>query len=187
MARVKPLWKRALAALWASLRSQWLAGALLIPIAILAVSTYITHREAREARVQAVNVDRISKVRESGKALDLALATYFQAIAELGLAEKHLRMPGTYADTPVPRAQLAVVEARKGAQKALAEHAGDVQGLRGTLDQASASRYMAALAVISTRVESDANIDDTGRNITALSKLVVTRNALVDQAMSKVG
>jgi len=187
MAAANPLWKRALAGLWASLKSQWLAGALLIPIGFLIINAVIANQQAREARVQAVNVDRISKVQDSGKQLDIALAAYFQSIAELGLAERRLRMPGTYADTPVPQAQAAVIESRKDARKALADHASDVQRLRGSLDPTASERYMAALADINTAVEGDADIDRTGANITALSKLVVARNALVDQAMKKVG
>lgn len=173
--------------LFASLKSQWLATVLVVPLAFFGLQTYVARQDAREARIQSINVDRISKIQDSGKALDLALAAYFQSISELGLAERHLRMPGTYADTPVPQAQAAVVEARNGARKALADHASDVQRLRGSLDPAASQRYMAALADINATVEGDADIDRTGANITALSKLVVARNALVDQAMKKVG
>ncbi|MHA6721517.1 hypothetical protein [Sphingomonas sp. RS2018] len=187
MAAANPWWKRAWAGLWASLKSQWLAGALLIPIGFLIVNAIIANQQAREARVQAVNVDRISKVQESGKALDAALAGYFQAVAELGLAERHLRMPGTYKDIPVPQAQVAVVEARKEARKVLAQHAGDIQGLRGTFEQDAADRYMTALAQVSSTVEGEADINRTPDNIKVLGKLVYARNAMIDQAMKKVG
>lgn len=68
----------------------------------------------------------------------------------------------------------------------LAEHASDVQRLRGSLNEAASSQYMTALANIDTTVESDVDINRTGANITALSKLVVARNALVDSAMAKI-
>lgn len=194
MAAANPWWKTTLLKarafgrwLAASLKSQWLATVLVVPLAFFGLQTYVARQDVKEARVQSINVDRLSKIQDSGKALDLALAAYFQSISELGLAERHLRMPGTYADTPVPQAQAAVVEARKEARKALADHASDVQRLRGSLDPAASKRYVAALANINAAVEGDANIDRTGANITALSKLVVARNALVDQAMKKVG
>lgn len=191
MAAANPWWKRALAGLWASVKAQPLATGLFLPllvaVIVLGVQVKIARDDAREARIQSINVDRMSKIQDSGKALDLALAAYFQSISELGLAERHLRMPGAYGDTPVPQAQAAVVEARKEARKALADHASDVQRLRGSLDPTASQRYMAALADINSTVEGDANIDRTGANITALSKLVVARNALVDQAMKKVG
>lgn len=173
--------------LFASLRTQWLATGLIVPLAFFGLQTHVARQDAREARVQAINVDRIAKIQDSGKALDLALAAYFQSISELGLAERHLRMPGAFADTPPPQAQAALVEARKEARKALADHASDVQRLRGALDPTASERYMAALSSINATVEGDTNIDRTGANITALSKLVVARNALVDQAMKKVG
>lgn len=187
MAAANPWWKRASNAL----KSQWLAGALFIPLAIaifiLGLQVQVARQDAREARVQAINVDRIAKVQESGKALDAALAGYFQAVAELGLAERHLRMPGTYKDIPVPQAQVAVVEARKEARKVLAQHAGDIQGLRGTFDQDYADRYLTALAQVSSTVEGEANINRTPDSIKALGKLVVARNTMIDQAMKKVG
>lgn len=187
MAMANPFWKRALTALWVSLKSQWLAGALLIPVGFLIVTTYIATQQAREARVQSVNVDRISKVQESGKALDAALAGYFQSVAELGLAERHLRMAGTYTEIPVSKAQATVVEARTDARKALAQHAGDIQGLRGTFDQAAADRYMAALAAVSSTVEGEADINKTPTNVTVFGRLVSARNTMIDQAMHKVG
>lgn len=186
MASANPWWKRKLVWLGASLKSQWLATALLIPLAFFILQTYAARQDAREARVQAVNVDRITKIQDSGKALDLALASYFQSISDLGLAERHLRMPGAYKDLPVETAQASVIEHREAARKALAEHASDVQRLRGTLDDNASKQYMAALANVNATVESEANIGSTGQNITALSKLVVARNALVDKAMSKV-
>jgi hypothetical protein len=173
--------------LLSTFKSQWLATVLLIPLAFLALQTYIARQDAREARVQSVNVDRISKVQESGKALDLALASYFQAVSELGLAEKHLRMPGTYANTPVDQAEVEVVTARTEARTALAKHGADVQAMRGTFDERTSSRYMGELAEVSEIIEKDADMETMGTNITALSDLVVARNALVDGAMKKIG
>ena len=194
MAVANPRWKPSVTKVrsflrWliASLKSQWLASALLLPLAFFALQTHTARQDAKDARIQAVSVDRLSKIQDSGKALDLALASYFQSIADLGLAEQHVRSPGSFTVTPVPHAQEAVVEARDGARKALAKHAGDIQGLRGTLDSTASANYMAALAVINTTIEGDANIDQTGRNITSLSKLVVARNALIDRSMKAVG
>jgi hypothetical protein len=191
MTAANPWWKRIFAGLWAALKAQPLATGLYLPllvaVIVLGVQVKIARDDAREARFQSINLDRMSKIQDSGKALDLALAAYFQSISDLGLAERELRMPGTYADTPVPQAQAAVVEARRQARIALADHASDVQRLRGSLDAAASRRYMATLADINTTVEGNADIDRTGANITALGKLVVARNALVDEAMKKVG
>lgn len=168
-------------------KSQWLATALLIPLGFLMFQTHIARQDAREARVQSVNVDRISKVQESGKVLDLALASYFNSVSELGLAQRHLRPPGTYADKPLAQAQADVVKARTEVRDALAKHGADMQAMRGTLDSNASSRYMVELASISDTIEKDADIANTGANISALSRLVVARNALLDRAMKKVG
>lgn len=187
MAMANPATKGILARLWAGLKSQWLATVLLIPIGFLVANAVIANQQAREARIQAVNVDRISKVQDSGKTLDLALASYFQSIAELGLAERNLQMPHGYEEIEVPEARMAVVEAREQARVALAEHGSDVQSLRATLGPHAVTNYMAALAAINDTVENNADINRTGENITALSDLVVARNAMVDEAMKVVG
>lgn len=169
------------------LKSQWLATALIFPMAILGVNAYVANEAAKDARVQSARIERIVRIQESGKTLDLALASYFQSVSEVGLAERNLRMPGTYENTPVATARATVVEAREEAREALVKHASDVQALRGTLDQAEAENYMAALAEMGTTVERDADIDRTGESITVLGKLVVARNDLVDDAMGHVG
>jgi len=171
--------------LWSSLKSQWVATALLIPIGFLAVNTYIAHQDARDARRANVSIERISKVQESGKALDLALASYYQSIAQLGLAERHIRMPGAYADTPIAKAQNDVSVARAAVQTAMGAHAGDVESLRGVLDPAAASRYVSALAEVNSVIDNGGEIKSTGANITVLARLVKARNELVDSALKK--
>ena len=69
----------------------------------------------------------------------------------------------------------------------MARHGADVQALRGTFDAKASSRYMEELARVNDIIERDADILDTGKNITALSDLVVARNALVDGAVKKIG
>lgn len=174
--------------LWlgASLKSQWLATALVIPLCFFILQTHTARQDAKEARVQSINVDRITKIQDSGKALDLALAGYFQSIADLGLAERQLRMPGDFKTKPVDVAQASVVQHRDEARNALAEHASDVQRLRGALEEDASTQYMAALATISTTVEGSADIENTGKYITVLSRLVVARNAMVDKAVNKI-
>ena len=186
-------WNRALAwskaaskKLWASLKTQWLATALLIPLGLLGAQTYIAHQDAKEARRLSINVDRIAKVQDSGKALDVALAAYYRSVTELGLAERNIKTPGTYKLTPVPAAQTAVVEARTEARKALAVHGSDVQSLHGVLDPTATTQYVAALARVSDTIEDDGDTKDTGRNITSLSRLIVARNLLVDSAIKRV-
>lgn len=187
MAAANLKWREALAKLLAALRSQWLASTLFIPLAFLLYQNHVQRQATREDRIQSVNVDRIGKIQDSGKALDLALAAYFQSIADLGLAEHNLTMPGEFANRPVRQAQATVIERRDEARRALADHASDVQRLRGMLDAGATTRYMAALAAIEMTFEQPADINRTGVNITALSKLVVARNALVDGAMKRVG
>lgn len=183
MTTAQPGWKRLLK----GLRSQWLATMLIFPMLGLGVNAYFANEAAKDARMQTARIDRIGRIQESGKALDLALAGYFQAVSEVGLAERGLRMPGTYEDIPIPTAQTSVVKARLAARDALVKHASDVQALRGTLDPAEAEIYMAALADMSGTVEREADIGRTGDNITVLGKLVMARNSLVDDAMSHVG
>lgn len=190
MAAADPLWKRAWSKLCASVKAQPLATGLFLPllvaVIILAFQVQIARNDAREARLQSINADRIAKIQDSGKALDLALAAYFQSISELGLAERHLRMPGTFSDIPIAQAQATVIGSRAEVRKALADHGSDVQRLRGSLDPAASTRYMDALARINATIEEQPDIERTGANITALSRLIVARNALVDQAMKKV-
>lgn len=171
--------------LLASLKSQWLATVLIIPLGLFALQTQTARQDAREARAKAVAVDRLGKVQSSGKALDAALANYFQAIGELALAERKIEVPGSYAVASVDKAQSAVIGSRKEAEKALADHAGDIQSLHGSLDTVSEQRYMTSLASVSAVIESDADINQTGRNIKTLGQLVVARDALVDRAMGK--
>jgi len=193
MAPAKPKGKRTPAKasfvgrFWGVIKSQWLASALIIPLIILGFQTYIARQDAREARVQSVNVDRISKVQESGKALDLDLAAYFQSVSELGLAERRLRMPGAYAEKPIKLAQADVLKSRLEARAALAKHGADIQSMRGTFDTQTSTQYMSELANVSDLVERDADLNNTGKFVTALSRLVVKRNALIDKAMNKIG
>lgn len=172
--------------LWSSLKSQWLAATLLIPLAILGLQTHIAHQDAKEARRASVSIDRISKVQESGKALDLALASYYQSIGQLGLAERNIRMPGAYADTPVSKAQNDVMVARSAVQTAMGAHAGDVQSLRGVFDPTAEARYFSALADVNSAIDNGGEIKGTGQNITVLAHLVKARNDLVDSAIKKV-
>lgn len=183
MSSPDPFWRRVLR----GLRSQWLATTLLIPMGFLLVNNHLANEAAREARAHTAQVERVAKLQESGKALDLALAGYFESIAQVGLAERHMKMPGAYAQAEVPAAQKAVVEARVGAREALVRHAGDVQALRGALEPADAANYMRALANMRQTIDRDADITSTGQNITTLSRLVVARNELVDKAMAKAG
>lgn len=192
MAAASPRWKvilgkaRAFAGwLASSLKSQWLATALILPLGFFALQTHTARQDAREARTKAIAVDRLGKFQSSGKALDSALALYLQSVGELALAERNIQAPGAYTITPVKAAQTAVLEARKEARKALADHAGDVQSLHGYLDNGREQQYMSSLADINNVVEADANINATGNNIKALGRLVMARNALVDQATGK--
>ncbi|MFN3627997.1 MAG: hypothetical protein ACK4S3_08980 [Parvibaculum sp.] len=182
MSSSDPIWKRALGVF----KSQWLASVLLIPLGFALFNSHLASEAAKEARAQSVGIERVSRIQESGKALDIALAGYFQSVAEVGMAERKLQMPGTYAPIPLEKAQADVVQARTVAREALVEHASDVQSLRGTLDQAKATEYISELAEMSDVVERPAEIQQTGANITALGKLVVARNSLVDEAMKKV-
>jgi hypothetical protein len=183
MTAADPWWKRALR----GLRSQWIASALVIPMCFLIVTNHLSSEAAKNARIQSARVDQIVRLQESGKTLDLALAGYFESIAEVGLAERNLRVPGRYQNVPLPQAQATVVQARLGAREALVKHAGDVQALRGTLDQSEAEQYISALAEMSATIDREADISATGQNITVLGKLVVARNNLVDEAMDQVG
>lgn len=183
MSSPDPFWKR----IWRTVRSQWLATTLLIPMGFLLINNQLANEAAREARAHTAQVERVAKLQESGKALDLALAGYFESIAQLGMAERDMKMPGAYASVEIPGAQRAVVEARSEARKALVEHASDVQSLRGALEPTDAASYMNALAAMRQTIDRDADISSTGQNITTLSKLVVARNELVDKAMDKAG
>lgn len=183
MTAADPWWKRALR----GLQSQWIASVLVIPMCFLIVTNHLSNEAAKEARIQSARVDQIVRLQESGKTLDLALAGYFESIAEFGLAERDIRVPGRYENVPLPEAQAAVVHARIGAREALVRHAGDVQALRGALDQREAQQYISALSQMSATIDREANIDETGENITVLSNLIVARNSLIDEAMDQVG
>jgi len=182
MSSTDRLWKR----LWNSLRSQWLAGTLIVPLVLLGLNAYHANQAAKEARIQSARIERITHLQESGKTLDLAIAAYFQTLAVAGVAERGMKMPGDYDIVPVKVAEKAVIETRESARQALVSHAGDVQALRGTIDQSESSEYMAALSQMSMTIDQPPDSKATGVNITVLGKLVVARNKLVDAAMSKV-
>lgn len=179
-------WKRVSAWVAATVKNEKVATALIIPILFLSFTTWWNYSEAQEARIKALQIDRITLVQDSGKELDLALASYYHSISDLGLAERGLKMPGDAKVVPVEKAKIAVVEARKEARTALVEHASDIQRLRGAFDVNASSQYMTSLAAINETIEHGASINKTGQNITTLSKLVVSRNELVDAAMDKV-
>jgi len=163
--RSKPPESGWLAKLWASLKSQWLASVLFFPLAFFVANAYLSDRSTRDGRVQAINVDRLTKFQESGKALDLKVAEYFDAVAAQG-------------DTGKPK---------EVARAALRQHGADVQALRGVLEPDASRHYLSALANLSAAIEADSDISKTPSNITALGTLVVERNRLVDKAMQKVG
>lgn len=178
-----PWWKRTLA----SLRSQWLASTLIIPLALLGVNAWTANQAAKEARIQAAQVERVAKLQESGKALDLALAGYFQSVADLSLSERGITAQGAYENMPIKTAQTNLVQARASVHAALVNHASDVQALRGAVKPDDAKLYMAALADMTRVVDASPSIHSTGSDITVLGKLVQTRNRLVDDATTNIG
>ena len=168
------------------MKDQWVASVLIVPVLFLAFTTWWNYSEARQARIDSLQIDRVTLVQDSGKELDLALATYFHSISDEGLAAKGMKMPGDASVKTVAETKLAVAQARQTARKALMEHSSDVQRLRGTFDESASKQYMASLAEVSDTIENGATINKTGQNISVLSKLVVKRNALVDGVMDKV-
>jgi hypothetical protein len=172
--------------LLSTFKSQWLAATLLFPLAFFVMQTYVAREDAKEARRASISVDRISKFQDSGKALDVALASYFQSIAELGLAEQKLEIPGRYKNITLAAAQSHVVEARIESRKALAIHASDVQSLRGVFKPDMSKQYLHALVNVEDVVDNGGDIKSTGKNITRLAALVKTRNEMVDGALGKL-
>ncbi len=182
MISTDPWWRRAIA----SLRSQWLATTLTIPLVLLGINSWTANQAAKEARIQAAQVERVAKLQESGKALDLALAGYFQSVADLSLSERKITSPGSYDRMPVKTAQTNLVQARASVHAALVNHASDVQALRGAVEQDDAALYMSALADMTEVVDTPPSIHRTGGDITVLGRLVQTRNRLVDDAIRNV-
>jgi hypothetical protein len=176
-------WSKALA----SVRSQWIATSLTFPIIILSITTCMANQQAKEARRQASRIESISEMQESGQVLDAALAGYFNAVAQLGLAEHEIAGPGEYSVVPVSKAREDVMSSRTKVADALIDHAGDIQSLRGTLNQVETNTYVSALADMRRTVDRPAEIEDTGKNIAVLGRLVVARNALVDEALKEAG
>lgn len=169
----------------ASIRAQPLATALLFPLALLAAQVYVQRQDVREARALAASDGRVAQIQVSGKLLDTSIAAYFEAIGELGLAERSIRSPGSFALKPVATAQADVMSTREAARKALKEHAGDIHSLHDKLPKEAVERYLAQLEAISDVIDGDPAIETIGKNTTALGKMVVARDALVDEAGAK--
>lgn len=171
--------------LWGVVRNQWLATTLIIPLAFMGVQIHVAHEDAKDARRQGILVDRVAKIQDSGKTLDVALAAYFQATAELGLAERHVTDPSTGEIANVADAKKAVSDARKGAEKAFADHSGDVDSNRGTLDPAAAANYVATLTDVSATIEGAPDVLKTKQYVTALARMVKARHDLVDRSLAR--
>ncbi len=182
MASANPIWKRWATGLLASAKAQPLATALLFPLALLSAQVWTQRQDAIAARQHASIDSLLSQVRASGKELDTAIASYYDAISELGLAERKIKSPGTYALKSVGVAQADVVAARKAAQKALSQHASDVHGLGRVAYTASGRKYMSELGEISDIVDGQTSIEQTSNNITVFGKLIAARDSFVNEA-----
>lgn len=166
------------------LKNQWLASVLIIPLILLGINAYVSNEAAKESRLHSSRIERVVRLQDSGKVVDLALASYFSAVSELGLVERGIQVPGSYRAVPLDEAQKTLVDSRVAAREALVNHASDVQALRGVIEQEKAEQYMHALNEIRTAVDREADVLSIGGSITVLSNLVVARNGLVDEVMS---
>jgi hypothetical protein len=166
----------------ASMRAQPLATALLFPLALLVTQVYVQRQDVREARALSASDGRIAQIQVSGKLLDTSVAAYFEAIGELGLAERRIKSPGSFEVKPVATAQADVMTTREAARKALKEHAADIHSLHDKLPSKAVERYLEQLETISDLIDGDPTIETTGENITVLAKTVLARDALVNEA-----
>lgn len=185
MAAAPSVWKRILSSLMASMKAQPLATALLFPLALLATQAYVQRQDARVARTLAANDGRIAQIQVSGKLLDTSVAAYFEAIGELGLAERRIKSPGSFELKPVTTAQADVMSTREAARKALKEHAADIHSLQDKLPREAVDRYLAQLEAISDVIDGGSAVENIGENTTALAKMVMARDALVEEAGAK--
>jgi len=180
MATAKPLLQRFTLWLWATVKAQPLATAMLFPLALLAVQVHLQREDAQTLRANTVEDNRLAQFQTSGKELDEALGNYLGAVSNLGLAERELIVPGAFTPTPVSEAQKELLAARKDAQKAIGKHAGDIKSLRGLVNGSLSDSYVEDLAAMTDIVDSQHDVLDIGSYTTTLGKLVKARDKLVD-------
>lgn len=168
----------------ANLGSQWLAVGLFFPLLFLLLQQCAATQTAKDDRQQNLKIERITEAQASGKELDVALAAYFDAIALLSLSERGIAMPGNFDPVTVDEGRDAVVRSRQQARVALAEHASDIQALRGAIDLDASNEYLVSLSDIQSVVEDPQNAEMAPTNIATFSRLLTTRNRLVDEALA---
>lgn len=173
-------WVRSvMARLLPSLRSRQLAGLIYVPLALALVGVYGNYWLAEQSRVQAIHDARLAKVQDSGASLDLALASYFQAVADLGAAEARQQVPGTFDLISIGQARDALGKARIRVRAAIERHAADMQSSRASLDADTASVYESNLLAVQSLVDNPPSIRDIGEPITIFGRLVKSRNDML--------
>jgi hypothetical protein len=135
-------------------------GALCLAL-LLAVVTCRNEREnGRIAALQSQSLNRIGAFRESGAALDKKVAAFNDAAAERRRLQPY----------------------RDAVRDALADHASRVVAIRDVLGSEKADAYLNSMKDVQTAVEATKDQTTPGPIITALSKMVVAREAIAKDA-----
>lgn len=143
---------------------KWFAvGGLLVGLIMAVVQWRIATHEAHVATIQTYNMGRIAAFRDSGAELDREVATFADAAAE----------------------GRALTEPKQAVRRALADHASKAIAMSDAFGQAPTNAYVSDLKALQTAVEATDNRLTPGPIITALSRVVVSRNRLADAATKK--
>lgn len=138
-------------------------GGLLLLLVGAVVQCKIEQQNVRTANNQTFNMSRIAAFRDSGAELDKRVAAFNDAASE----------------------GRDLSESRQNVRSALADHASKTMAMSDTFDRTSLAVYNADLKTLQKAIESTTNAKTPGPIITALSRVVVARNKLADDASKK--
>lgn len=156
-----PVWPKIRSAIAVAIR--WLITPALVAGLFLAiVQCRIARDNSQISARQTANVARVSAFRDSGAALDSSVAAFSDAAAT-----------GNKLD-----------DTRSKFRTALADHAAKAMAIRDLAGEAAITDYFAKMKALQETIEGTTDATNAGAIRTALSSIVVARNAITDRLQS---
>lgn len=157
-----PTPRNTLSGVWKVVKFLFQTG--LIAGLILAVVTCSNERQnARLATIQTYNLSRIAAFRDSGAELDKKVATFADAASE----------------------RRSLSESRLAFRGALVDHAAKTMAMEDAFGKAAIDAYSSDLKALQNAIEGTNDQTTSGPIITAMSRVVVTRKKLAENASKK--
>lgn len=144
--------------------AKWLVTpALAIGLILAVVQCSIARESARIAAAQTYNMGRVAAFRDSGALLDRKVAAFNDAAAE-----GH-----------------DLASYRDAVRDALADHASKTMAMRDAFGEQPTNAYNADLLSLQDQIEATNGPSNSGPVLTALSRVIISRNKLADSATKK--